>query len=114
NSAKNLSVVSNFRVVNTASGDVTEFVGPDVKLAWDKIPEEEIIPEIYYTLEIYDSQDRMLRSVRIEDVYTYDYLLTYNKADFALLNSGALGINRKLRFRIRAEGENGEQSVGWA
>ncbi|MFP9219951.1 hypothetical protein, partial [Enterococcus faecalis] len=71
NSAKNLSVVSNFRVVNTASGDVTEFVGPDVKLAWDKIPEEEIIPEIYYTLEIYDSQDRMLRSVRIEDVYTY-------------------------------------------
>lgn len=114
NSAKNLSIVSNFRVINTASGDVTEFVGPDVKLAWDKIPEEEIIPEIYYTLEIYDSRDRMLRSIRIEDVYTYDYLLTYNKADFALLNSGALGINRKLRFRIRAEGENGEQSVGWA
>lgn len=114
NSARNLSVVSNFRVTNTASGDVTEFVGPDVKLAWDKIPEEEIIPEIYYTLEIHDSQDRMLRSIRIEDAYTYDYLLTYNKADFALLNSGALGINRKLRFRIRAEGENGEQSVGWA
>lgn len=114
NSARNLSVVSNFRVTNTASGDVTEFVGPDVKLAWDKIPEEEIIPEIYYTLEIHDSQDRMLRSIRIEDAYTYDYLLTYNKADFALLNSGALGINRKLRFRIRAEGESGEQSVSWA
>ncbi|EJB4242420.1 hypothetical protein MT068_001511 [Salmonella enterica] len=114
NSARNLSVVSNFRVLNTASGDVTEFVGPDVKLAWDPVPEEEIIPEIFYTLEIYDSQDRMLRSVRIEDIYTYDYLLIYNKADFALLNSDALGINRKLRFRIRAEGEDGEQSVGWA
>lgn len=114
NSARNLSVVSNFRVLNTATGDVTEFVGPDVKLAWDPVPEEEIIPEIYYTLEIYDSQDRMLRSVRIEDIYTYDYLLIYNKADFALLNSNALGINRKLRFRIRAEGEDGEQSVGWA
>lgn len=114
NSARNLSVVSNFRVLNTATGDVTEFVGPDVKLAWDPVSEEEIIPEIYYTLEIYDSQDRMLRSVRIEDIYTYDYLLIYNKADFALLNSNALGINRKLRFRIRAEGEDGEQSVGWA
>ncbi len=114
NSARNLSVVSNFRVTNTASGDVTEFVGPDVKLAWDPVPEEEIIPEIFYTLEIYDSRDRMLRSVRIEDIYTYDYLLTYNKADFALLNSNALGINRKLRFRIRAEGEDGEQSVSWA
>ncbi|WVX92450.1 baseplate hub protein [Escherichia phage vB_EcoS_HZ_ZJUN2] len=114
NSAKNLSVVSNFRVTNTASGDVTEFVGPDVKLAWDRIPEEDIIESIFYTLEIYDSQNRMLRSVRIENQYTYDYLLMYNKADFALHNSGALGINRKLYFRIRAEGDDGEQSVEWA
>ena len=114
NSAKNLSVVSNFRVTNTASGDVTEFVGPDVKLAWDRIPEEDIIESIFYTLEIYDSQNRMLRSVRIENQYTYDYLLIYNKADFALHNSGALGINRKLYFRIRAEGDDGEQSVEWA
>lgn len=114
NSAKNLSVVSNFRVTNTASGDVTEFVGPDVKLAWDRIPEEDIIESIFYTLEIHDSQNRMLRSVRIENQYTYDYLLTYNKADFALQNSGALGINRKLYFRIRAEGDDGEQSVEWA
>lgn len=114
NSAKNLSVVSNFRVTNTASGDVTEFVGPDVKLAWDRIPEEDIIESIFYTLEIYDSQNRMLRSVRIENQYTYDYLLMYNKADFALHNSDALGINRKLYFRIRAEGDDGEQSVEWA
>ncbi|UCR80913.1 putative phage tail protein [Escherichia phage Lindwurm] len=114
NSAKNLSVVSNFRVTNTASGDVTEFVGPDVKLVWDRIPEEDIIESIFYTLEIYDSQNRMLRSVRIENQYTYDYLLMYNKADFALHNSDALGINRKLYFRIRAEGDDGEQSVEWA
>ncbi|QXV85087.1 baseplate hub protein [Escherichia phage TrudiGerster] len=114
NSAKNLSVVSNFRVTNTASGDASEFVGPDVKLAWDRIPEEDIIDGIYYTLEIYDNLDRLLRSVRIEDQYVYDYLLIYNKADYALLNEDALGINRKLRFRIRAEGDNGEQSVDWA
>ena len=114
NSAKNLSVVSNFRVTNTASGDASEFVGPDVKLAWDRIPEEDIIDGIYYTLEIYDNLDRMLRSIRIEDQYVYDYLLIYNKADYALLNEDALGINRKLRFRIRAEGDNGEQSVDWA
>ncbi|HFZ8394665.1 TPA: phage tail protein [Salmonella enterica subsp. enterica serovar Saintpaul] len=114
NSAKNLSVVSNFRVINTASGDASEFVGPDVKLAWDRIPEEDIIEGIYYTLEIYDNLDRLLRSVRIEDQYVYDYLLIYNKADYALLNEDALGINRKLRFRIRAEGDNGEQSVDWA
>lgn len=113
-SAKNLSVVSNFRVLNTATGDASEFVGPDVLLAWDPVPEEDIIEEIFYTLEIYDSTDRMLRSVRIENIYTYDYLLIYNKADFALTNSNALGINRKLRFRIRAEGDHGEQSVGWA
>ncbi|AXC43066.1 tail protein [Salmonella phage S124] len=114
NSAKNLSVVSNFRVINTAAGDASEFVGPDVKLAWDRIPEEDIIEGIYYTLEIYDNLDRLLRSVRIEDQYVYDYLLIYNKADYALLNEDALGINRKLRFRIRAEGDNGEQSVDWA
>ncbi|WNO24715.1 putative baseplate hub protein [Salmonella phage PRF-SP12] len=114
NSAKNLSVVSNFRVTNTASGDASEFVGPDVKLAWDRIPEEDIIDGIFYTLEIYDNLDRLLRSVRIEDQYVYDYLLIYNKADYALHNEDALGINRKLRFRIRAEGDNGEQSVDWA
>ena len=56
----------------------------------------------------------MLRSVRIENQYTYDYLLMYNKADFALHNSDALGINRKLYFRIRAEGDDGGQSVEWA
>ncbi|WCX68666.1 tail protein [Salmonella phage GSW6] len=114
NSAKNLSIVNNFRVINTATGDASEFVGPDVKLAWDRIPEEDIIDGIYYTLEIYDNLDRMLRSIRIEDQYVYDYLLIYNKADYALLNEDALGINRKLRFRIRAEGDNGEQSVDWA
>lgn len=114
NSAKNLSVVSNFRVLNLATGDPTEFVGPDLKLAWDPIPEEKIIDDIYYTLELYDQQDVMIRSLRIENQYTYDYLLAYNKQDYKASHSNVLGINRKIRCRIRAEGPNGEQSVGWA
>lgn len=114
NAAKNLAIVSNFRVTNLATGDPTEFVGPDVLLAWDALEEEALIPGIFYTLEIYDQVNNLLRSLRIEDQYTYTYLLTYNKADYALFHSGALGLNRKFRFRIRGEGPNGERSVDWA
>lgn len=114
NAAKNLSVVANFRVTNTATGDPSEFVGPDVLLAWDPIPEETIIPDIFYTLEIWDQLNNLLRSLRIENQYDYTYLLLNNKQDYAAHHSGALGINRKLLFKIRAEGPNGERSVDWA
>lgn len=114
NAARNLSVVPNFRVVNTATGDTTEFVGPDVLLQWDPVAEEEIVPDIFYTMEILDPTNVVLRSVRIENQHDYTYLLTYNKADYAMTHSDALGLNRQLRFRIIAEGPNGERSVDWA
>ena len=55
----------------------------------------------------------MLRSIRIENKWTYDYLLLYNKQDYATQNSGKIGINRRINARIRAKGPNGEQSVTW-
>ena len=114
NAAKNLSIVENFRVTNTARGDTSEFVGADLMFAWDGIPEEALIEGIYYTLELYDSANNLLRSLRIENKYSYTYLLIDNKADYATFHSNALGINRRIAARIRAEGPNGERSVAWA
>jgi hypothetical protein len=112
--AKNLSIVENFRALNAFRGDDTEFVGPDLLLAWDKLKEETLIPGIFYTLELYDRSNVMVRSVRIANQYTYDYLLSFNKTDYRASHSNVLGINRSLICRIRAEGPRGEQSVAWA
>lgn len=114
NAAKNLSVVPNFRVTNKPPADATQFVGADIKYAWDPIPEEKLIPGIFYTLELYDSVNNMIRSMELRNGYIYDYFLIYNKADYALFHESKLGINRQVFARIRAEGPNGERSVAWA
>lgn len=112
--AKNLSIVPNFVVRNLVSGDTQEWGGPDLLLAWDPVPEEKLFSGLYYTLEIMNVAGTTLRSIRLDRTYKYDYVLLFNKADYAALNSGALGINRGLNARIRAEGQNGERSVDWA
>lgn len=112
--AKNLSVVNNFRALNAFRGDTSEFIGADLNLAWDRIPEEDLVPNLFYTLEIRDSAGNLIRSVRIQNQYNYSYLLSFNKADYRLFHSNQLGINRSLACRIRAEGPKGEQSVAWA
>lgn len=114
NAARNLSVVGNFRVTNKPPADQTQFVGADIKYAWDKVPEESFVPGIFYTLELYDNMNNMIRSLKLEGGYIYDYLLINNKSDYALFHEGALGINRQIFARIRAEGPNGERSVAWA
>lgn len=114
NAAKNLSLVPNFRALNTVSGDPTEFRGPDVLLAWDNLPEADLVPGLYFTLEVQDAQDEIIRALKITKLYTYDYLLIQNKEDYRKFHNNVLGINRKLKFRIRAEGPNGERSVGWS
>lgn len=113
NAAKNLAPVTNFRALNALSYDKSEFTGPDLLLAWDQNPEEPLLDGLYYKLELYDSGGVELRSPEIENQWTYDYLLLYNKGDYATQHSGALGINRRITARIRAEGPNGEQSVTW-
>lgn len=113
NSAKNLSVVENFRVLNL-SPDPAEWVGPDLELGWDKLQEEGLISGIFYTLEIRDSTNKLLRSVKITSLYNYSYLLSYNKLDYKANNSNTLGIYRALQPRIQAEGPRGEKSVAWA
>lgn len=111
--AKNLSMVPNFRATNSVRGDATEFVGPDLLLVWDAIPEAALIPNLFYTLNIYDKDDVLLRSLKITNKLNYEYVLTYNKEDYATVHS-TLGLNRSLRCQIQAEGPLGEKSVAWA
>lgn len=113
NAARNLAPVTNFRALNALSYDKSEFTGPDLLLAWDPNPEEELLEGLYYRLELFDSSNTMLRSILIENQWTYDYLLTYNKEDYKTQHSGNIGINRRISARIRAEGPDGEQSVTW-
>lgn len=113
NAARNLAPVSNFRALNALPSDGSEFTGPDLLLAWDPNPEEDLLEGLYYELELSNSVGTMLRSIRIENQWTYDYLLLYNKQDYATQNSGKIGINRRINARIRAKGPNGEQSVTW-
>lgn len=113
NAAKNLSMVENFRVLNLAP-DPAEWVGPDLELGWDKLQEEGLISGIFYTLEIRDNTNKLLRSVKITSLYNYSYLLGYNKLDYKANNSNTLGIYRALQPRIQAEGPKGEKSVAWA
>lgn len=112
--AKNLSIVSNFRALNKFAGDNAEFVGPDLNLAWDRMSEEDLIPNLFFTLEMYDASNNLIRSIRIQNQYNYSYLLSFNKADYKLFHANVLGINRALAARIRAEGPKGERSVDWA
>lgn len=112
--AKNLSIVTNFIVINLVSGDSREWAGPDMLLKWDKIPEEADFSGLFYTLEISDLNGTMLRSIRLDRTYKYDYVLLFNKNDYRASHGNQLGVNRGLNARIRAEGQNGEQSVDWA
>ncbi|AFQ22290.1 putative tail protein pb3 [Pectobacterium phage My1] len=109
NAATNLSVVSNFVLVNRVAG-TDEFFGPDVILRWDAIPEAGITPDISYRIQVY-ALGTMVREVLV-NALGYTYTLPLNKQDYFAENQ-ILGINRSLNFRIRAEGAKGEQSVGW-
>lgn len=113
NAAKNLSMVENFRVLNLAP-DPAEWVGADLELGWDKLQEEAVMQGIFYTLEIRDNTNKLLRSAKITNLYNYSYLLAYNKLDYKAANSNTLGIYRSLQPRIQAEGPKGEKSVAWA
>lgn len=113
NASFNLAKVSNFRVINESFDDVNQFSGGFVSLIWDKNPEEDYIDGIYYNLEIYNNVGVMLRNVNITNQYSYIYTLDFMKADYQS-TAGSLGIYREYRFKIKAYGLNGEESVAWA
>lgn len=113
NASFNLAKVSNFSVVNESFDDINQFSGGFVSLIWDKNPEEDYIDGIYYNLEIYNNVGTMLRNVNITNQYSYIYTLAFMKADYQSI-VGSLGIYREYRFKIKAYGLNGEESVAWA
>lgn len=113
NSSFNLAKVSNFVVNNKAYDDANQFYGGYVNLTWDANPEEKYIDGIYYDLEIYNNVGTILRNVSIENQYSYLYTLDFMKADY-LADTATLGIYREYRFKIKARGPNGEESVSWA
>lgn len=113
NSSFNLAQVSNFQVTNKTSDDANQFFGGYINLTWDANPEEAYIDGIYYDLEIYNNLGTLLRNVQITNATTYMYTLDFMKADYLALTA-TLGIYREYKFKIKARGLNGEESVSWA
>ncbi len=113
NPAKSLNPVTNFRALNRVPGEASVFQGGYLELAWDQSPDEQYVSPLYYVIEFYNSTDTLVRSLRVLKLYNFNYLLQDMKQDYKKSNSGQLGVYRKYRIRIRAEGSKGEQSVTW-
>lgn len=113
NASFNLAPVSNFIVVNKTSDDANQYYGGYVNLTWDANPEEAYIDGIFYDLEIYNNLGVMLRNVTITNQHNYLYTLDFMKADY-LAQTATLGIYREYKFKIKARGLNGEESISWA
>lgn len=112
-SAKNLSVVTNFRLVNRAPGSFTEWIGPDVISEWSGIPEEAEITNLRYVFQFLHPQSlSIIYSAATTNGHRSIYTYAQNKSDYMKLNN-ALGVYREGVIRVRAEGPNGEASVAW-
>lgn len=113
NASRNLSAVSNFRLVNRAPGSFTDWIGPDVVTEWDPIEEASKIDDLRYVFQFLHPVSQSI----IYSTATYNgtrsiYPYAQNKSDYMDLNN-ALGIYREGVIRVRAEGPNGETSVSW-
>ena len=113
NPAKSLSAITGFRARNRNPGEQSIFSGGYLQLEWDRTPDEDLIQPLYYVLEFYNSTNALMRSLTIQNLYDFTYLLTDMKADYKLITGGSTGVYRKYIIRIRAEGQHGEQSVSW-
>lgn len=114
NATKNLSNVPNFRVTNLITDSTQIFYGSSLNLAWDDITEHASVIGLKYQLQILDSKGVLLRDLEVTNANTYSYTLDMNKADFAMANSGTLGINRELQAQIKAKsGDGTSSSVQW-
>lgn len=113
NSAKNLSKVDGFKLVNPAPGSFTEWIGKDILVAWDDIPDITTVPNIKYRLEVlHPTTNELIFSSIISNGTKGIYSYTQNRSDY-LIREGTIGVYRECILRIRAEGEQGEASVLW-
>lgn len=112
NPAKSLQMVTGFRATNQILQDTSQFYGGYLDLVWDKTPDEALVVPLYYVLEFYNSNNVVIRSLRISKLYQFTYLLQDMKQDYRNV-TGQLGVYRAYNVRIRAEGQHGEQSVNW-
>lgn len=112
NPAKSLNPITGFRALNRVPGEASIFAGGYLQLVWDKTPDEQYVQPLYYVIEFYNSTNTLVRSLRINKLYNFTYLLQDMKQDYKTV-TGSLGVYRGYRIRIRAEGSKGEQSVTW-
>lgn len=111
--SRTLSAVTNFRLVNRASGSFTDWVGPDVITEWDPIPEASKIDGLVYQFQfLHPVSQSIIYAANTSNGTRSIYPYAQNKSDYFNLN-GALGVYREGIIRVRAEGPNGETSVTW-
>lgn len=112
--AKNLPVVTGFRLENPALGNDTNWIGPAPIFVWDRIPDEYLGEgNESYLIEILDPADDEVITQYTTTGTTVDYPLATNKADYAADGNG-VGVYRTIKARIVATGDLGERSVDWA
>lgn len=111
--SKNLRDITGFKVTNLANGSSSEFVGGFINIVWDRSDDEDIINNLTYNLQIFNSTGTLLRDLSIaKGTYTYQYSLASMKSDYTMV-MGGIGIYRNYTLRIKARGTNGEESVSW-
>lgn len=111
--SRNLSAVSNFRLVNRAPGSFTDWVGPDVIAEWDPIEEAGKIAGLRYVFQfLHPVSQSIIYATATSNGTRSIYPYAQNKSDYKNLNN-TLGVYREGIIRVRAEGPNGEASVTW-
>lgn len=112
--AKNLPVVTGFRLENPALGDNYTWIGPDPIFIWDRIDSAYLGDGgDSYLIEILDASTDDLLNQYSTTGTTVPYPLATNKLDYANAGNG-VGVFRNIKARIVATGALGERSVDWA
>lgn len=112
NSAKNLSNVTNFVLVNTSKSSSLQFSGNYMQFTWDATPDLAYYNDLKYNLQISTGTGILLRDLLITSTshtYTYAEML----ADYKAANSNNPGIYRNYVVRIKVVGGSGQESVSW-
>tara|TARA_Y100001960_G_C14784043_1_gene889744 strand:- start:2725 stop:5580 length:2856 start_codon:yes stop_codon:yes gene_type:complete len=114
NPAKNLPIVTGFRLDNPALGDNYTWIGDAPIFVWDRISDEYLGEgNETYLIEILDPVDDEVITQYTTKGTTVDYPFASNKADYAADGYG-VGVYRTIKARIVATGDLGERSVDWA
>lgn len=112
-SAKNLTNITNFKLVNTSISSVKQFTGNFMHFVWDPSADLAIYPYIFYNLQIISPLGNLLQDLNITGTTEYTYEHTNMINDYKKENGGSLGIYREYVARIKAVGTEGQESVSW-